>query len=88
MGSETPILWIVVNYLALRVQSSVSRTHRRCRKFIVEEGRSPPDTQPFPSPFVAVWRSVLAQADYVLMSLPYSDYIPWTKSMIVSFAAT
>lgn len=43
---------------------------------------------PFPQAFVDKWRSWLEQADYVVLSVPGSDYLPFSPDLIAQFNAT
>jgi hypothetical protein len=44
-------------------------------------GQPPPAPPPFPAAFTKSWRSWFASSDYVVLSVPYSDYIPWTPGL-------
>jgi hypothetical protein len=50
-----------------------------------DNGQPPPGTAPFPVAFVNDWRSWLQRADYVVLSVPRSDYIPWTGDLVTWF---
>ncbi len=50
-----------------------------------DKGVPPPASPPFPPAFVTAWHSWLARADYVVLSIPYSDYIPWTPALASYF---
>lgn len=41
---------------------------------------------PIPTAFTSMWAAWLAAADYVVLSVPYTDYIPWSQSLIQRFA--
>lgn len=47
----------------------------------------PPPAQPQSEAFVAKWLSWFERADYVVLSVPQSDYLPWTPSLISWFSA-
>ena len=52
-----------------------------------EYGAAPPCVSasfPQASSFAA-WQGWLNQADYVVLSIPLSDYIPWTPKLIAAF---
>jgi hypothetical protein len=44
-------------------------------------GQPPPASPPFPAAFTAAWRGWFDRSDYVVLSIPYSNYIPWTPSL-------
>ncbi len=46
-----------------------------------DNGVPPPATPPIPPKFVTAWHSWFARADYVVQSIPYSNYIPWTPAL-------
>lgn len=50
-----------------------------------DDHQPPPAPPPFPEAFVAKWRSWLEAADDVVLSVPFSDYIPWTPDLIAWF---
>jgi hypothetical protein len=50
-----------------------------------DNGQPPPATRPFPTAFVNDWRSWLERADYVVLSIPQSDYLPWTPDLVAWF---
>ena len=47
----------------------------------------PPPAQPQSTAFVAEWLSWFQRADYVVLTVPQSDYLPWTPSLISWFNA-
>lgn len=56
--------------------------------FVVDDlGHPPPGVQPFPRDFVATWRQALSRAGAVVLSVPESDYVPWTRSLLASFSS-
>jgi alpha-1,2-mannosyltransferase len=50
-----------------------------------DNGQPPPAAPPFPPEFSAAWRRWFEQADYVVLSVPFSDYIPWTSQLQAYF---
>ncbi len=52
-----------------------------------DHGHPPPTPPPFPASFVAVWQQAFERADYVVLSVPLSDYIPWTLALDRYFEA-
>lgn len=50
-----------------------------------DNGQPPPAAPPFPSAFSAAWQGWLGRADYVLLSIPLSDYVPWTPHLVTYF---
>ena len=55
--------------------------------WLARDGGQPPGTpQPYPADFSGLWMHWLTQADYVVLSVPYSNYIPWTRPMETYFA--
>jgi len=50
-----------------------------------DNGQPPPAAPPFPSAFSAAWQGWLGQADYVVLSIPLSDYVPWTPQLEAFF---
>jgi 4-amino-4-deoxy-L-arabinose transferase-like glycosyltransferase len=50
-------------------------------------GAPPPVQPPFPAAFTRKWRSWFERADYVALSVPFSNYIPWTPDLIAWFNA-
>jgi hypothetical protein len=50
-----------------------------------DNGRVPPTTKPIPAAFVNQWRSWLERADYVVLSVPQSDSLPWTPGLVTWF---
>ena len=50
-----------------------------------DDGSFPHVGGPFPASFKLKWFSDLQQADYVVLRIPFSDFIPWTTSMISWF---
>ena len=49
------------------------------------DGQPPPASPPFPLAFTADWRGWFDQSDYVVLSVPYSNYIPWTPTLAAHF---
>jgi hypothetical protein len=49
------------------------------------DGQPPPAPPPFPAAFTAAWQGWLNSSEYVVLSVPYSDYIPWTTQLEASF---
>jgi hypothetical protein len=47
----------------------------------------PPANPPFPAAFTAKWRAWFARADYVALSVPLSNYVPWTPDLVTWFDA-
>jgi len=45
-------------------------------------GLSPPGSPPYPAAFVATWQSYFEAAQYVVLWVPGSDYIPWDPSLV------
>jgi len=43
---------------------------------------------PIPAAFTAKWATWLDKADYVVLTVPYSDYIPWSPALMQQFAST
>ncbi len=43
-----------------------------------DNGLQPHPTPPYPAAFVDQWLVYLSQASYVLLSVPYSDFLPWS----------
>jgi hypothetical protein len=54
--------------------------------WLTDNNGIPPPGQPSDT-FVAEWQSWLEQADYVVLSVPRSDYLPWTPSLTSWFNA-
>ena len=52
-----------------------------------DHGHPPPASPPFPASFVAVWQQAFERADYVVLSVHLSDYIPWTLALERYFEA-
>ena len=50
-----------------------------------DNGQPPPGQPPLPPTFTAAWKSWFNQADYVVLSVPLSDYIPWTPALVRDF---
>jgi hypothetical protein len=50
-----------------------------------DNGHIPPARSPFRPTFVKDWRSWLERADYVVLSAPHSDYLPWTARLVAWF---
>jgi hypothetical protein len=50
-----------------------------------DNGSPPPAAQPFPNTFVADWQSWLKESNYVVLSVQFSDYLPWTPQLITWF---
>jgi hypothetical protein len=55
--------------------------------WLTDNDGSPPPAQVHSDAFVAKWFSWLGQADYAVLSVPQSDYLPWTPSLISWFNA-
>jgi len=54
--------------------------------WLTEAGGSlPHQGGPFPEPFVQQWSTWLRQADYVVLSTPGSDYIPFSPDLVRQF---
>jgi alpha-1,2-mannosyltransferase len=45
----------------------------------------PPPAHPRSEEFVAKWRAWFERADYVVLTLPNSDYVPWTTELVSWF---
>ena len=72
------------------VQPRGTRLPRQCRSlrhvdWPARTANPPPGTRPFPAAFVNDWRSWLERADYVVLSVPQSDYLPWTPELVTWF---
>jgi hypothetical protein len=50
-----------------------------------DHGRPPPAAAPPPAAFVALWGRMLARADFVVLTKPFSDLLPWTPRLERSF---
>lgn len=51
------------------------------------DGAPPGAKPPYPASFTAEWRSWLEGSDYVVLSVAFSNYIPWDQPMIDWFKA-
>lgn len=45
-------------------------------------GKSPPAAPPYPAAFVATWRSYLERAQFVVLSYPQTDRIPFDSNLV------
>jgi hypothetical protein len=45
----------------------------------------PPPAAPVSQSFVATWRSWFERADYAVLGIPHSDYVPWTPELVAWF---
>ena len=52
------------------------------------DGSLPHQGGPFPDPFVQQWSTWLRQADYVVLSTPGSDYVPFSPDLVRQFSAS
>ncbi len=50
-----------------------------------DNGQPPPTAPPYPAAFPAAWQQWFAQSDYVVLAVPFSDYIPWTPQLAAYF---
>ena len=50
-----------------------------------DDGQPPPASPPYPAAFSAAWQRWFEEANYVLLSVELSDYIPWTPELISYF---
>ena len=48
-------------------------------------GMSPPASPPYPASFVATWKAYFETAQYLVLSVPGSDYIPWSPALVSWF---
>lgn len=48
-------------------------------------GNPPSSPPPYEPAFVERWRAWLQSADYVVLTVPFSNYIPWTDELIAWF---
>ena len=56
--------------------------------WLTDNNQTPPPAQPpFPAAFTAKWRRWFERADYVALSIPLSNYIPWTSELVTWFNA-
>lgn len=55
--------------------------------FLENDGQPPPSAPRFRDAFVAKWKDWLSQSDTVLMSVRYSNFIPWTPELVAWFNA-
>ena len=56
--------------------------------WLTDNHQTPPPAQPpFSAAFTAKWRAWLERADYVVLSIPQSNYIPWTPELTAWFNA-
>jgi Flp pilus assembly protein TadD len=55
--------------------------------WLTDNNGVPPPAQPQSEAFVAKWLSWLEKADYLVLSVPQSDYLPWTPSLLSWFSA-
>ncbi len=51
------------------------------------DAKPPPAAPPFRPGFTEKWRGWLERADYVTLSVPLSNYIPWTPELVAWFDA-
>src|SRR5205085_225659 len=51
------------------------------------DAKPPPAQPPFPAEFTAKWRAWFERADYAALSVPFSNYIPWTPELVSWFNA-
>ena len=51
------------------------------------DGRSPPTPPPYPASFVATWHSYLEAAQYLVLWIPDSDFIPFDGALLAWFDA-
>jgi len=85
--SETPTLTIVANRFSA-ASAGCPALVDAVGTFIAYHGGPPPGTQPFPLSLISVWLAGFTRADYVVESVPYTDYIPWTPFLMNGFAGT
>jgi hypothetical protein len=50
-----------------------------------DHGNPPPAQGPYPRSFVDAWYSWFRRVDYVVLSIPQSDYIPWSPRLLTYF---
>ncbi len=82
--TDMPILLLVAN----RLSSS-----RSCPGVIdpfglwlTDNGGDPPGAlPPYPAAFTAKWRSWMESADYTVLSVPFSNYVPWSADLTAWF---
>lgn len=48
-------------------------------------GQPPPASPPYPPVFTAAWQGWFGSSDYVVLSVPYSNYVPWTSGLVSYF---
>jgi alpha-1,2-mannosyltransferase len=54
--------------------------------WLTDNNQTPPPAEPpFPAAFTAKWRGFFERADYVTLSVPFSNYIPWTPELAAWF---
>jgi hypothetical protein len=53
----------------------------------LDKGKLPHVTPPFDPDFVTTWRTALAGADFVLLRIPFSDFLPWPEEQQAWFAS-
>jgi uncharacterized membrane protein HdeD (DUF308 family) len=53
--------------------------------WLTDNDGMPPPASPISETFVAKWRSWLNHADYAVLAIPRSDYLPWTADLTAWF---
>jgi len=79
--SETPTLTIDANRFATTSPGCPGLVDAVGMWLADDARRSQASDAAPPASFSSVWQRYLVRADYVVMSVPYSDYIPWTTAM-------
>jgi Glycosyltransferase family 87 len=85
--TDDPMILVNANRL-VATQPGCPETVDAYGMWLTDNHQTPPPAQPpFPAAFTAKWRGWFERADYVALSVPLSNYIPWTPELITWFNA-
>jgi hypothetical protein len=85
--TEDPMILLNANR-AVAAESGCPKTVDAYGMWLTDNDATPPPANPpFPASFTAKWRAWFERADYVTMSVEFSNYIPWTPELASWFSA-
>jgi tetratricopeptide (TPR) repeat protein len=83
--SDDPIMLVASNRFAFSSSTCPNIIDPFGMWIAYDNGQPPPVTLPYPSDLVSLWQSAMDRAPYVLLSIPESNYLPWTPGLLHYF---
>jgi alpha-1,2-mannosyltransferase len=85
--TEDPMILVNANR-AVAAEPGCPQTVDAYGMWLTDNNATPPPADPpFPAAFTAKWRAWFERADYAVLSVEFSNYIPWTRDLATWFSA-